>query len=229
MAFTTQTARAPIRPSPLQGEVRWGSLRSRQNPPPSPSRAPLAAAIKDLETPREAATNLEFEQAKLRDAVKRLREIELATLTGEVNDHPTRAPPPNLPLKGEEPHRGLHHRTARAPIRPSPFQGEVRWGSLRSRQTPPTSPSRATLAAAIKDLETPLEAATNLEFEKARLRDAVKRLRDIELATLTGEVNDHPTRAPPPNLPLKGQEPHRGRHHPNRARPNPSLPLPGGG
>ncbi|SHF66285.1 excinuclease ABC subunit UvrB [Devosia limi] len=49
----------------------------------------------------------------------------------------------------------------------------------------------ANLAAVIKDLETQMrEAATNLEFEKAaRLRDEVKRLRDMELDTLTGEVN----------------------------------------
>ncbi|KKB86841.1 hypothetical protein VW29_00115, partial [Devosia limi DSM 17137] len=85
-ADTTQTARAPIRPSPYQGEVRWGSLRSRQNPPPSPSGANLAAVTKNLEPPREAATNLEFEKAaRLRDEVKRLREMELDTLTGEVN------------------------------------------------------------------------------------------------------------------------------------------------
>jgi len=49
----------------------------------------------------------------------------------------------------------------------------------------------ANLAAVIKDLETQMrEAATNLEFEKAaRLRDEVKRLREMELDTLTGEVN----------------------------------------
>ena len=46
----------------------------------------LAAVIKDLETPREAATNLEFEKAaRLRDEVKRLREMESGTLTGKVN------------------------------------------------------------------------------------------------------------------------------------------------
>jgi len=48
--------------------------------------ANLAAVIKDLETPREAATNLEFENAaRLRDEVKRLQEMELDTLTGEVS------------------------------------------------------------------------------------------------------------------------------------------------
>lgn len=48
----------------------------------------------------------------------------------------------------------------------------------------------ANLAAVINDLETPPEAATNLEFEKAaRLRDEVKRLREMELDTLTGEVS----------------------------------------
>jgi excinuclease ABC subunit B len=46
------------------------------------------------------------------------------------------------------------------------------------------------LAAVIKDLEAQMrEAATNLEFEKAaRLRDEVKRLREMELDTLEGEV-----------------------------------------
>ena len=49
----------------------------------------------------------------------------------------------------------------------------------------------ANLAAVIKDMETQMrEAATNLEFEKAaRLRDEVKRLREMELDTLSGEVN----------------------------------------
>ena len=48
--------------------------------------ANLAAVIKHLETLREAATDLEFEKAaKLRDEVKRLREMELGTLTGEVS------------------------------------------------------------------------------------------------------------------------------------------------
>lgn len=49
----------------------------------------------------------------------------------------------------------------------------------------------ANLAAVIKDMETQMrEAATNLEFEKAaRLRDEVKRLKEMELDTLTGEVN----------------------------------------
>ena len=47
------------------------------------------------------------------------------------------------------------------------------------------------LAAVIKDLEAQMrEAATNLEFEKAaRLRDEVKRLREMELDTLEGEVS----------------------------------------
>ena len=46
--------------------------------------ANLAAVIKDMEREmREAATNLEFEKAaKLRDEVKRLREMELDTLEG---------------------------------------------------------------------------------------------------------------------------------------------------
>lgn len=49
----------------------------------------------------------------------------------------------------------------------------------------------ANLAAVIKDMETQMrEAATNLEFEKAaRLRDEVKRLKEMELDTLSGEVN----------------------------------------
>jgi len=48
----------------------------------------------------------------------------------------------------------------------------------------------ANLAAVIKDLEREMrEAATNLEFEKAaRLRDEVKRLKEMELDTLSGEV-----------------------------------------
>ena len=47
------------------------------------------------------------------------------------------------------------------------------------------------LATVIKDLEREMrEAATNLEFEKAaRLRDEVKRLREMELDTLEGEVS----------------------------------------
>jgi excinuclease ABC subunit B len=47
------------------------------------------------------------------------------------------------------------------------------------------------LATVIKDLEKEMrEAATNLEFEKAaRLRDEVKRLKEMELDTLTGEVS----------------------------------------
>ncbi len=46
------------------------------------------------------------------------------------------------------------------------------------------------LATVIKDLEREMrEAATNLEFEKAaRLRDEVKRLKEMELDTLSGEV-----------------------------------------
>ncbi|GHA16967.1 hypothetical protein GCM10007989_10210 [Devosia pacifica] len=49
----------------------------------------------------------------------------------------------------------------------------------------------ANLAAVIKDLESQMrEAATNLEFEKAaRLRDEVKRLKEMELDTLEGEVS----------------------------------------
>jgi len=48
--------------------------------------ANLAAVIKDLEAQmREAATNLEFERAaRLRDEIKRLKEMELDTLEGEV-------------------------------------------------------------------------------------------------------------------------------------------------
>ena len=48
----------------------------------------------------------------------------------------------------------------------------------------------ANLAAVIKSLETDMrDAATNLEFEKAaRLRDEIKRLREMELDTLEGEV-----------------------------------------
>jgi len=47
------------------------------------------------------------------------------------------------------------------------------------------------LAAVIKDMEAQMrEAATNLEFEKAaRLRDEVKRLREMELDTLEGGVS----------------------------------------
>jgi excinuclease ABC subunit B len=46
--------------------------------------ANLKAVLKDLETQmREAATNLEFERAaRLRDEIKRLREMELDTLEG---------------------------------------------------------------------------------------------------------------------------------------------------
>jgi excinuclease ABC subunit B len=46
----------------------------------------------------------------------------------------------------------------------------------------------ANLAAVIKDMEAQMrEAATNLEFEKAaRLRDEVKRLKEMELDTLEG-------------------------------------------
>jgi len=49
--------------------------------------ANLKAVLKDLETQmREAATNLEFERAaRLRDEIKRLREMELDTLEGEVS------------------------------------------------------------------------------------------------------------------------------------------------
>ena len=44
------------------------------------------------------------------------------------------------------------------------------------------------------------EAATNLEFEKAvRLRDDLKRLREMELDTLEGEADDWQS---PPPLPL---------------------------
>ena len=48
----------------------------------------------------------------------------------------------------------------------------------------------ANLAAVIKDLETQMrEAATNLEFEKAaRLRDEIKRLREMELDVLDAGV-----------------------------------------
>jgi excinuclease ABC subunit B len=48
----------------------------------------------------------------------------------------------------------------------------------------------ANLAAVIKDLEAQMrDAATNLEFEKAaRLRDEIKRLKEMELDTLEGEV-----------------------------------------
>ena len=43
--------------------------------------------LKDLETQmREAATNLEFERAaRLRDEIKRLREMELDTLEGTLD------------------------------------------------------------------------------------------------------------------------------------------------
>jgi excinuclease ABC subunit B len=48
----------------------------------------------------------------------------------------------------------------------------------------------ANLAAVIKDMEREMrEAATNLEFEKAaRLRDEIKRLREMELDVLEGSV-----------------------------------------
>ena len=50
----------------------------------------------------------------------------------------------------------------------------------------------ANLAAVIKDLEREMrEAATNLEFEKAaRLRDEVKRLREMELDALDANPAD---------------------------------------
>ena len=49
----------------------------------------------------------------------------------------------------------------------------------------------ANLQAVLKDLEAQMrEAATNLEFEKAaRLRDEIRRLREMELDTLEGEVS----------------------------------------
>ncbi|HWU22041.1 MAG TPA: helicase-related protein, partial [Nocardioides sp.] len=49
--------------------------------------ANLKAVLKDLETQmREAATNLEFERAaRLRDEIKRLREMELDTLEGTLD------------------------------------------------------------------------------------------------------------------------------------------------
>lgn len=49
----------------------------------------------------------------------------------------------------------------------------------------------ANLAAVIKDIETQMrEAATNLEFEKAaRLRDEIKRLREMELDVLEGKLD----------------------------------------
>ncbi|HEY9013265.1 MAG TPA: excinuclease ABC subunit UvrB [Devosia sp.] len=49
----------------------------------------------------------------------------------------------------------------------------------------------ANLAAVIKDMETQMrEAATNLEFEKAaRLRDEIKRLREMELDVLEGSLD----------------------------------------
>jgi excinuclease ABC subunit B len=51
-----------------------------------------------------------------------------------------------------------------------------------------TVPVGANLAAVIKDLEQQMrEAATNLEFEQAaRLRDEIKKLRDMEMDTLEG-------------------------------------------
>ncbi|MEQ1934003.1 MAG: UvrB/UvrC motif-containing protein, partial [Fimbriimonadaceae bacterium] len=61
------------------------------NPEPVPAKtgigANLAAVIKDIEKQmREAATNLEFERAaRLRDEIKRLREMELDTLEGSVD------------------------------------------------------------------------------------------------------------------------------------------------
>ena len=47
----------------------------------------------------------------------------------------------------------------------------------------------ANLAAVLKDLEREMrEAATNLEFEKAaRLRDEIRRLREMELDTLEAD------------------------------------------
>ena len=65
---------------------------------------------------------------------------------------------------------------------------------VRLQATRLAQPIRQTgdnLATVIKDLEREMrEAATNLEFEKAaRLRDEVKRLREMELDTLEGEVS----------------------------------------
>ena len=61
----------------------------------------------------------------------------------------------------------------------------------RAKTARNNSPVGENLAAVIKDMERQMrEAATNLEFEKAaRLRDEVKRLREMELDTLTGEVS----------------------------------------
>ncbi len=48
----------------------------------------LAATIKDLEAKmRDAATNLEFEEAaRLRDEVKRLKEMELDTMDSHLGE-----------------------------------------------------------------------------------------------------------------------------------------------
>jgi hypothetical protein len=75
---------------------------------------------------REAATNLEFEKAvRLRDELKRLREMELDTLEGAADDWQS---PPPLPL-GERsegvspPGEGAFHRS-RSHHLPSPRGGE---------------------------------------------------------------------------------------------------------
>jgi excinuclease ABC subunit B len=118
------------------------------------------------------------------------------TVTGSMERAMAETSPPPREADGLQ-HRARHH----ARKRQVAHQGDRRFGlregprhgvDRQGRQGPRKVQVGANLAAVIKDLEGQMrEAATNLEFEKAaKLRDEIKRLREMELDTLDGGLAD---------------------------------------
>ena len=108
--------------------------------------------------------------------------------------HRRNHPPPRK--AGRLQPRQRHHPAERQVQHPEHRRQRLRTGprhrlDRQGQDRPEKVQAGANLAAVIKDLEREMrEAATNLEFEKAaRLRDEIKRLREMELDVLEGAAD----------------------------------------